>query len=285
MTELKQELHVVSDVIRELAAGMAHRREHGLPVDVSTGFDSIDDWTTFRNGETTILASRTSVGKSALAMNFAINACAKGKSVLFVSLEMTAQAMAERVLAHDAQINLTRIRKANDASLVKQLNATATAWDGIPFNFYTPRSRLFSEIKQVTEEVSPDFLIVDYIQLVRLGGYSRSRFEEVSDLSAGFKLIAHEMDIPALILAQLNRAADFDTTKKIKPKPRMSQLKESGALEQDADVVMLMHKLEETIEDQRRELIIAKNRQGQAGGEIVLDFAGKWQKFYEAGYF
>ena len=287
VTELpdQSELHMVSDIIRDLADGMDHRRVHGVPVDVSTGFETIDEQTTFRKGETTVLAARTSVGKSALAMNFAINACAKGKSVLFVSLEMTALAMAERVLAHDASINLTIIRKGNDETLVGSLRKTADNWEGTPLRFYTPRSRLFSDIKQEAEYIKQscglDFLIIDYIQLVRLGGYSRSRFEEVSDLSAGFKLMAQEMDIPVLILAQLNRSADYDPNKKTTLKPRLSQLKESGALEQDADVVLLMHKLDEYKSDERREIRIAKNRQGQAGAEVVMDFEGRYQKFIE----
>jgi len=271
-------LELAQLVVRESDAA----RERGSAISgIETGFSTIDSTTDgYQGGQFWILAGRPSTGKSVWALNSAIHVARSAKKpVCFVSLEMTARELGERAIANLARLNSYTIRRgsfraedyprfARGCGILGELNLNVV--EGASLSVDDIRAR----VRRMHWQQPLGLVVVDYLQLVRprAGGGNRSRENEVSEISRGLKSLALDLKVPVLALSQFNRAADTR-------KPRLSDLRESGALEQDADVAILLHR--EKDEDTTITAIVAKNRNGARGVEVELDFDGPTTTFEE----
>lgn len=244
----------------------------------TTGISALDQLgATFRPGELMLLAGRPGHGKTALALHMAQAAASAGSNVWFASLEMTSRSLSMRWLARDAQVSMGRLRNGSTytpeeytrmSSAVERLSALPISIDDhAPFGLGKLRRAIMG---------TGGILIVDYLQLLQPSretqGY-RSREAEVSYLSRGLKAIAHDCRATVLALSQLNRAVESRPDRK----PMLSDLRSSGSLEQDADIVLLVSR-----EEEATTLHLAKHRNGPMG-RINLMFDGATQQFRERG--
>ena len=239
---------------------------------VRTTFNDLDSRTAgFQKGDLIILAARPSMGKTALALNFATKAATVNHgSVAIFSLEMPATHIAMRILAIKANVEISKIRtgRLNDQEW-SRLNEAAQELK--MQNFYiddTPGikvSEMFAKCRKLARDKGLYMVIVDYIQLIQATGKSESRQQEVSEISRRLKAMARELNVPVVALSQLSRSAEQRENKR----PMLSDLRESGAIEQDADLVMFLFRekyydrekdYQQTREDV--ELNIAKHRNG-----------------------
>lgn len=289
----------LSDLIELRLAEHRHTIEHGRPASMLTHYSDFDQTLGgFRPGEFVVLAARPSMGKTAMGMCLA-ERVARGRafgfepelsrSVLFVSLEMTRDAVADRFLSSVARVNLADLRASRlDADTCVRLARAHDDLRRLPIivddsgrrTCGQMRARLRREIKKRGGPDKPGgigLLVVDYLQLVNSPGRSESRQVEVAKISEALKSTAKELGVCVLCLAQLNRGSDAREDKR----PRMSDLRESGAVEQDADVVMLLYReayyhKSDSPQDiswrrdnlhtlDKAELIIDKNRNGPTG--------------------
>jgi len=245
---------------------------------IPSGFASLDDYLSgFRKKSLYILAGTTGSGKSALVTNMALYASGLGKKVLFYSLEMPSDQIAERMTFSMAQVPVHR-GKSKKLSL-DELQKITTAVDNISMRVIgfcdqggTTVSDICHEVKQYPET---DILIVDYLQLVKPLTRHQNREQEVAEISRTLKLLAMEMKIPVIALSQLNRNAEGRDDKK----PKLTDIRESSAICNDANVVMMLHR--ELMENQTEaELFIRKNREGPMGA-IKLRFVPEYTTFYD----
>ena len=240
---------------------------------VPTGFASLDRNTLgLQPGTLSIIAARPSVGKTAFALNLAANAALKGKKVAFFSLEMPSDQLALRLLAAEAKLDWRKLSQGqlgrnewdrifNHAERI----AAAELW--LDDNFVLTPVELRSKCRKIQREGGLDLVVVDYLQLMhapsdRMNG---SREQEIATISRSLKALANELKIPIVALSQLNRGVE---KRKGEP-PMLSDLRESGAIEQDADIVMFLHRQEDEDREagppgdtQQVQLIVAKQRQG-----------------------
>jgi replicative DNA helicase len=222
----------------------------------------------FRPGQMIVLAARPSVGKSALASQFAVTAAKDGHRVLFVSLEMTAAETVSRVLAAETGLDMRSITNGQLASHeIHKARSVADRYQEIPLYIEDRRGlsidRLASLIRSNTAQSKLGLVVVDYLGLI-VGDRRKPRWESITEISNSLKTIAQTEQVPIVALCQLNREAEGE-------KPKLSNLRESGAIEQDADIVLLLHR--DRLESQA-ELILAKNRNGPLGSmelEFVAD--------------
>ena len=218
-------------------------------------------------GELIVIAARPSVGKSALAVHMALQVAQAGNPVLMVSLEMRTVDLVSRILTQQTSVSMHEIRSTcvDDRGMREIEQAKADAKQ-IPFYMLHARRVTVDRIKAAASLRKAcgglKLLVVDYIGLVAPRDSRKPRFEHISEVSAALKDIAIELDIPVVVLCQLNRTAE-------KEQPNLSHLRDSGAIEQDADVVILLHREERDSTDVS--LKVAKNRQGSIG-ETVLKF-------------
>jgi replicative DNA helicase len=280
-------------LMTEVAAFM-DRKGRGIVDGVKTGFTDLDNLIEgLHPNELIILAARPGMGKTALALNIVENISVLGnQTVLFVSLEMAKMELALRLICSRARLNSNKVRKNLlskdeygrfiDAS--DELARTPMYIDDTP-------SRTIAEIAAVARRLKRQqdlkLLVVDYIGLITPENADDPRQEQVAKIARRLKGLARELHIPILCLAQLNRQAD---TGRKDERPRLSQLRESGAIEQDADVVMFIHRREMNMsgeqaatadEANRAELIVAKQRNG-ATDDIPLIWRGEWTRFFSA---
>ena len=245
--------------------------------------------------ELTILAARPGIGKSALALNMSSAMCRKGYHVAFFSLEMGIDQILMRQFAAHSSIELGKIKTGkltqND---VAKLLVAKTNIDKYNMYFSDLTIDNLEDLKvtcrKYHREGKLDFIVVDYLQLLDLDKRSRgmSLYEKTSRISRGLKLLARELNVPILALSQLSREVEKrsnSTQDNVNKKPMLSDLRESGSIEQDADVVMFLHRedtknQDETarIRNRKTELIIAKNRQGMVGS-CFLSFRGDCSLF------
>lgn len=256
---------------------------------VRTLYSDLDAKTAgFQNGDLVILAARPSMGKTALALNLAINSASVNQgAVAIFSLEMPAEQVAIRILAAKSKVEISKIRTGNltndDWS---RLNEASQELKGQ--NFFiddTPGLRitdLYAKARKLAAEQNLYMIVVDYIQLIQTNGKSTSRQEEVAEISRKLKALARELNVPLIALSQLSRTVE----KRDDKRPMMSDLRESGSLEQDADLVLFLYresyyKRDEDKNDEREdiELIIAKHRNGPTG-DIKLAFEKNINAFY-----
>lgn len=273
------------------AIELMDRRQGGDGGGLLTGFHGLDEMTGgMRPGETIIVAGRTSMGKSAFAINVAEHVCRKHR-VLYVSLEMNKLELADRLLAGAARVDSHRMRGGtiSSADRRKLVETQATFKDASLIIDDTP-VRNVREIAAVARRLKRqrglDLLIVDYIQFVEPEDKKTPRQEQVAGISRRLKGVARELNIPVMCLAQLNR----QTTSASDNKPQLSHLRESGAIEQDADVVLFVHrpwyysgKSPAYGEGEPAEIIVAKQRNGPVGKSDVLWF-GSFVRFDNPAY-
>ena len=257
---------------------------------VRTLYPDLDRMTAgFQRGDLIILAARPSMGKTALALNIAINSATvtQGAIALF-SLEMPAEQLATRMLAAKAEIEIQKLRtgRLND----KDWSALNEASQELRMQrFYiddTPGIRvsdMYAKARKLQNDHGLSLVIVDYIQLIQATGKSESRQQEVSEISRRLKAMARELSVPVIALSQLSRSVESRQDKR----PMLSDLRESGALEQDADLVLFLYrddyyKREEGMNEEDREdveLILAKHRNGPTG-TVRLAFEKPINAFY-----
>ena len=271
-------------------ATVAHNREGGL-AGVGTGFRDLDSLLGgLHSSDLLILAGRPGMGKTALATNIAYNAAytyqhsegREGAVVGFFSLEMSAEQLASRILSEQSDISSDRMRKGELANEeFNRLSAASTTLHQIPiFIDDTPAltvSALRTRARRLKRQHNLGLIVVDYLQLISGAGTNRNdgRVQEVSEITRGLKTLAKELNVPVLALSQLSRAVE----QREPPRPQLSDLRESGSIEQDADVVMFIHREDRdyTVEewDQQfpgkiypkniAEIIVAKHRNGPIG--------------------
>jgi len=260
-----------------------------------TGFYELDELTCgLQAGELIIIAGRPSMGKTALGLNIAEHIALDQdppRPVLFFSLEMSRQQVAQRILCSRAKVDSQRLRRGrhSDAELQRLMRA-AEDIRGKPLYVDDTSSLSILELRararMAYRRYSVRAVFVDYLQLMRAPG-AENRQQEVAEISRGLKALAKELNIPVVALAQLNRNPEDRSSNR----PRMSDLRESGAIEQDADLVALLHresyyKLGEqpdAEDDPRADLIVAKQRNGPVG-TVKLHFNRKWTRFDNPHY-
>jgi len=256
---------------------------------VETGFVELDSMTGgLHNSELVVLAARPSMGKTAFAMNIAEHVALVVKApVLFVSLEMSAIELADRMLCSVAEVNGHRLRNGTISKADRERLVDKAASIGeSPLFVDDSAARTVSEIAAGARRVRRrsgglGLIVVDYLQLIEPEDARDPRQEQVAKMTRRLKGLAREMAVPVLCLAQLNRQAEVAKENR----PRLSHLRESGAIEQDADVVMFVHREEyyQTGEDREQcagqaEIIVAKQRNGPVG-EVELIWRKEFTRF------
>ncbi|PIY71591.1 replicative DNA helicase [Candidatus Roizmanbacteria bacterium CG_4_10_14_0_8_um_filter_33_9] len=254
---------------------------------VPTGFMELDNKLAgMQDSNLLILAARPGIGKTTFALNIASNvALTSKKAVGFFSLEMSKEELVDRLLVGAADIDAWRLKtgKLSDDDYKRLTEAMGNLSEAPIYIDDTPGISVLemrTKARKLKTEKDIELIVVDYLQLADAGRRFDSRVQEVSFVSQGLKNLARELRIPVLALSQLNRAVEQRGTKK----PQLADLRESGAIEQDADVVMFLYYEDENEDllDQSKRLIklyIAKHRNG-ATGEIDLMFRGDRVKFY-----
>jgi len=276
----------IERIVQEVFADVRARIKSGNTIlGINSGFNELDEMTSgFHNGNLIILAARPSMGKTALALNIAANASLKGdKAVVVFSLEMSRQELGYRLISSESGVDGKRLRKGMMTApeterlleAVKRLSKARITVDDTPA---ITISDFRNRARRLKKEDRCDLILIDYLQLVR--GSSRrssdSREQEIAEISRTFKAIAKELEVPVLALSQLNRALEGRADKR----PLLSDLRESGAIEQDADVIMFIYRddyYNKKSEDKGvAEIIVGKQRNGPTGTAKVAfqaDFA------------
>jgi replicative DNA helicase len=251
----------LTQAIERIDAIQTHRTQAGL----FTGLPAFDGQIGgLFPGELTILAARTGVGKSALAAQIAYRAGERGRKVYYGTLEMAAWEVAQRVLCSLSGVNARKIRTGQlTAADCRVLTEHSHALARAKIDFDDRPALRLADIRRAASRLTRDGLalaVVDYLQLLTPDDRRIPRYEQVGRLSAGLKQLAREVNVPVLCLCQLNREADTQD------RPRLSNLRESGSIEQDADVVLLLHRRYGANDPgTEAELIVAKNRNGETG--------------------
>jgi replicative DNA helicase len=256
---------------------------------VPTGFESFDALTAgLQPANLIIIAARPSMGKTALAMNIAQNAAIKSKIPVGVfSLEMSGNELAMRMLCSVGHVDLRKVRsgqlnsESDWARLVRAINMLESAPIYIDETPAISILELRAKARRMKIEHNIGLVIVDYLQLMRGPQHVQTREQEVSEISRSLKALAKEIDVPVIALSQLNRAME---TRKNNKRPQLSDLRDSGAIEQDADVVCFIHREELENPDPNfpkrgiSELIIGKQRNGPTGS-VRLTFLKEYTSF------
>ena len=272
------------DDIDELVNNKSHMA--GVP----TGFADVDKlfWG-LRGGDLLILAARPGVGKTSFALNLATNAAKSGATVAMFSLEMGANQLVQRILCSEARVNLGSLRAGNlqEGDWASIVDASAALSNLELYIDDTPGLTLLemrAKARRQLRDCEKGLIIVDYLQLMQPPSNRRdgNRAVEVAEISRGLKVLAKELNVPLLALSQLSRAVEQRGNKR----PQLSDLRESGSIEQDADIVMFIDRSMDEIEAEMdgrpplgtAELIVAKHRNG-ATKDITLSFNPEWTKF------
>lgn len=253
---------------------------------LTTGFTDLDEKTSgLQKSDLIILAARPAMGKTAFALNIAQQAAIKSDAkVLIFSLEMAREQLGQRMLSMESRVEMQKLKTGN---------VDRKDWDNIHlaldklskaeiFIDDTPGVSVMeirNKCRRLKAEKGLDLVVIDYLQLMASDGRSESRQQEVSTISRFLKLLAREMDCPVIVLSQLSRAVESRTPKT----PQLSDLRESGSIEQDADIVVFLYRDEyynpETTEKPNVcDVIIAKQRSGSTG-TVELTWLGKYTRF------
>ncbi len=259
----------IGEVLVEVTKKAEVRRTEGDVTGLSTGFGRLNFLTSgFQKEELIILAARPAVGKSAFAMNLALQACKNNKNgkagVAIFSLEMSNEQLVSRMLSAESMVDNKSIKNGTlTANDWLDINAASIALKSYNLYFDDTATVKVNDIRakcrKLKQEGNLDFVIIDYLQLITESKSGANRQENVAEISRGLKLMARELEIPVLALSQLSR----DVEKRGDKVPVLADLRESGSIEQDADIVMFMYP-----SDKGEDIIdvsIAKNRQGQTG--------------------
>ncbi|MCY4216448.1 MAG: replicative DNA helicase [Flavobacteriaceae bacterium] len=279
-------------LIERLTDQIERIKKQGGSIGIESGFHEFDSLTSgFQKSDLIVLAARPGMGKTALMLSMARNmAIEKEYTVAIFSLEMSAMQLITRMVSAQTKIPFTKIRDAAlDADGFGQVLETIDTLGKAPIYIdETPQLSIYelrSKARRLKTAHNIDIILVDYLQLMTVTnrGYNQNREQTISQISSSIKALAKELDIPIIALSQLNRAVE----KRDKSRPQLSDLRESGAIEQDADIVAFLYRPEyykfETWEDgnstaNQAEVIISKHRNG-AIGSFRLGFNGKISNF------
>ena len=286
-----------ADELKDLvvrAYELIERREGSHVTGLATGYFELDQWTCgLQDGEMIVIAGRPSMGKTSLALNIAEHIGLVEKlPVAIFSLETGRQQLAERFLCSSSETDAQRVRKGmldteQYEALVKACGELSEAPIYIDDTSALTPLGLRAKARRLRSRHHIRCIIVDYLQLMHLGTRRvESRQQEITTISRYIKSLARELNIPVVVLSQLNRAPEGREGHR----PRMSDLRESGSIEQDADVVMLLHREDyyhkgqaDYVADNKAELIIAKQRNGPTGS-VELIFRERFTRFENASY-
>jgi len=252
---------------------------------LATGFHDLDEKTSgLQSSDLIIVAGRPSMGKTSLAMNICESAAIKGRQCVAVfSMEMPAEQLTMRMLSSLGRIDQQKVRSGRLAdedwprltSALTMLNETEIFIDDTPA--LTP-SELRARCRRLKREKDLGLVVVDYLQLMQVPGTRENRTNEISEISRSLKALAKELSVPVIALSQLNRSLEQRQDKR----PVMSDLRESGAIEQDADVILFVYRDEVYHEDSKdkgkAEIIIGKQRNGPIG-RVWLTFLNQYTRF------
>ncbi|MDR0432002.1 MAG: replicative DNA helicase [Bifidobacteriaceae bacterium] len=276
---------ILSEYLEELDLAVSRG---GAMMGVPTGFSGLDQLTGgLHPGQMVIVAARPAMGKSTLGLDFARSASIKSSvtSVVF-SLEMSKQEITQRLVAAESGVRLQKIRQGNltDEDWDRIVSRMSSIQQAPMFIDDSPNMSLMeirAKCRRLKQRHDLGLIVLDYMQLMSSGRRVESRQQEVSEFSRSLKLLAKELDVPVVAISQLNRGPEGRQDKK----PMMSDLRESGSLEQDADVVILLHRPDQPGDRQPGEahdanLIVAKHRNGPTANIDVL-FLGHLAKFVE----
>lgn len=253
------------------------RKNHKIGID--TGFKMIDELAPMEAGTLNILAARSSIGKSALALNMAYNAASAGHKVLFVSAEMSICRLLDRLFALMTGVEAWKFRKSNADNSMQNLSELVKEFKKHLQFIYVPYGTsldICRIIKKETMKEKKDLVVVDYLQYLRdakKGGENGA--ERIGNMTRNFKGIAGECNLALLVLSQVNRQSAMEED----GRPKLHQLRDSGSIEQDADSVMMLNRVDK--ESVSGTLDILKNRNGQADVCIKLSFNPRTTKFSE----
>lgn len=266
---------------------------------IETGFRRFDRLTNgLHGGEFIVLAARPGVGKSALAMNIVEHVAKQGKTVAIFSLEMSKQQIIERMLSSMSTVPLEYIKSgqlpggANDLSKLRVAQETICSTMKLYGNDYASikPSEIASQCRRLKAQQGLDLIVIDYLQLMSGGDKGRSdgRQQEVADISRALKRLAMELNVPVLALSQLKRDAEIRNIKNKDGQsgggePVLSDIRESGAIEQDADIVLFIHKESDGSGENKYSLIIAKHRNGEQAN-LPIKWIGKIVRFVDDDY-
>lgn len=250
----------------------------GLP----SGFPSLDKLTGgFQDSDLIIIAARPSLGKTSLAVNISENvALSQKKAVAFFSLEMSKEQIVERMLCSQSKVDMQRLKTGylRDEDWLRITEAYSSLYDAPIYIDDSPELSLVdirTKARRLKIETNVNLIIVDYLQLIRSEQRVENRVIEISQITRGFKALARELSVPVVVLSQLSRASE----KREDKKPILSDLRESGSIEQDADVVIFLHRPDDENRNQI-EVIVAKQRNGPTGNFRLL-FFDEFTKFVE----
>lgn len=272
--------------IQELAA------QENKIAGVASGFKDVDDlFHGFRGGDLVILAARPGVGKTSFALNLATNAAKLGATVAFLSLEMSSNQLVQRILCSEARVSLSRLRagQIKDSDWGAIVEASSKLSNLNMFIDDTPALSILELRAKARRELrgaEKGIIIVDYLQLMQppKARADGNRAVEVGEISRGLKVLAKEMNMPVIALSQLSRAVEM----RGKKRPMLSDLRESGSIEQDADIVAFIDRSMDEIEAESEDrpdlgtaqLIVAKHRNGPTR-DIPLAFNAEYTRFMD----
>ena len=272
---------VIADTLDQLDRLQSGEVSRGVP----TGFRDIDDVTQgLQPGQMIVVAGRPAMGKSTLGVDFARSAALHhGLTTIIFSLEMSKNELAQRIISAESNIPLAAMRRADDITPERWaiLNELQGKLQNAPlFIDDSPNMSLMeirAKCRRLKQTNDLKLVVIDYLQLMTSGKAVESRQQEVSDFSRALKLLAKELEVPVVALSQLNRGPEMRQDKK----PQLSDLRESGSIEQDADVVFLVHRPDAYDKEDRpgeADIIMAKHRNGPTD-TFNLAFLGAYSKF------
>lgn len=277
----------IGGIMQESSKDLMRRAQlKGALSGLSTGFKDLDDMLSgFQKSDLVLLAARPSMGKTAIAINFAVNAALNKKTVAIFSLEMSKTQLALRIYSQLTNISLTNLIKG-DLKAEDWKRISKELVDFSQNNMYIDDKSgatvtdMRAKLRRLKLERGLDLVIIDYLQLMEASGKTENRTLEISKISRGLKGLAKELEVPVIALSQLSRAPEQRTNHR----PILSDLRESGAIEQDADVVMFLYRDEyynaDTEDRGIGEVIIAKHRNGPTG-TVKLLYKGENTKFLD----
>ena len=269
--------HIRDVLVENLAIiDRAEQMDGGL-TGITTGFSKLDEMTSgMQKSDLIILAARPAMGKTAFALSLARNAAVKGKaSVMIFSLEMAKEQLTQRLLSMESKVDLQTLKtghleRRDWDDLNVALDILSNSNIHIDDTAGISIMEMKSKCRRLKAEAGLDLVIIDYLQLMNPEGKADSRTQEISVISRNLKLLARELDCPVLVLSQLSRAPEQRTDHR----PMLSDLRESGSIEQDADIVIFLYRdeyynKEDTEKPGECEVIVAKHRSGPTGSVDV----------------
>ncbi|MFC7495520.1 MULTISPECIES: replicative DNA helicase [unclassified Nocardioides] len=278
---------IMDGVLDEIEA--ISNREAGI-YGVPTGFADFDDLTNgFHGGQMIIVAARPAMGKSTLALDFCRAASIHNNlTSVFFSLEMTRSEITMRLLSAEAKVPLNHIRNGNMtdddwAKLARKMGEVSSAPMFIDDSPNMTMMEIRAKARRLRQKHDLRLVVIDYLQLMTSGKKVESRQLEVSEFSRQIKLLAKELEVPVIALSQLNRGPEQRSDKR----PMVSDLRESGSIEQDADMVVLLHRDDvyekESTRPGEADLIVAKHRNGPTR-DITVAFQGHYSRFVDMAH-